>query len=108
MPKRFRLVLAAAARKRLNAVVGPGFTITLEKANGQRVTTLAPGRYRVVVQDRSDDHTFHLEGPGGVNRSTSVDGMGTVTWNVRLRAGTYAYVCDPHASQMRGSFRVRS
>jgi len=33
--------------------------------------------------------------------------MDTVTWNLRLRAGIYAYVCDPHASQMRGSFRVR-
>jgi len=42
-----------------------------------------------------------------VNRKTRVAFRGTVTWTLRLRAGTYRFVCDPHARQMRGSFRVR-
>jgi hypothetical protein len=34
--------------------------------------------------------------------------MGTRTWRVRLAKGkTYRFVCDPHADEMRGSFRTR-
>jgi plastocyanin len=58
------------------------------------------------VRDRASDHDFHLSGPG-VNETTSVSGTGTVVWHVTLRKGTYKFICDPHATFMKGSFRVR-
>ena len=35
-----------------------------------------------------------------------VGGKGTFRWVVTLKKGTYRYVCDPHASFMKGSFTV--
>jgi plastocyanin len=58
-----------------------------------------------VVNDKSSIHNFHLKGPG-FDKATSVPGVGKTTWNVPLRVGTYTYVCDPHASTMKGSFGV--
>ena len=98
------LAPATPAATRLVATVGPGFTITLTK-NGTRVRSLRPGAYTIVVRDRSDEHNFRLRGPG-FNRATGVARIGNATWTVRLRAGTYRYVCDPHADHMRGGFRV--
>jgi plastocyanin len=101
----FAAAPSAAALPKLVGTVGPGFTITLKK-NGVRVTKLKPGRYTVVIRDRSNEHNFHLRG-AGLNRTfTSVGFVGTKTVTLRLRAGRYTYVCDPHASEMRGSFRV--
>jgi plastocyanin len=91
--------------RRLVATVGPGATITLRTASGQRVRRLRRGTYSIVVRDRSRSHNFRLTGPG-VRRATRVGFVGTVTWRVTLRAGTYRYLCDPHARAMRGSFRV--
>lgn len=96
---------AGTTATRLTATVGPGFTITLKKGT-TKVTTLRPGTYTIVVRDRSSDHNFRLRGPGGVNRATGILFAGTRAWTVRLRAGQYRYVCDPHAFDMRGSFRV--
>jgi plastocyanin len=90
---------------RLTATVGPGQTISLRTTRGRRVRGLRAGRYRIVVRDRSAMHNFHLFGPG-VNKRTAVGFRGTQTWTVRLRKGRYRFVCDPHAAQMRGSFRV--
>ena len=94
------------AARRLIATVGPGFTISLRTPAGARVRTLARGAYTIVVRDRSRAHNFHLLGPR-MNRRTTVAARGTFTWRVTLRAGTYRFVCDPHAAAMRGSFRVR-
>ena len=55
--------------------------------------------------DRWGERYFHLTGPG-LNKSTSVSAKGTSTWKVTLKPGTYKYVCDPHASFMKGSFKV--
>jgi plastocyanin len=93
--------------QRLTATVGPSFTISLRNAAGARVTTLRPGAYVITVRDRSRFHNFRLTGPG-VRRTTSVGFMGTRTWTVRLRAGTYRFQCDPHKHRMKGSFRVRA
>jgi len=95
---------ANGAPPTLKGTVGPGFTITLTKG-GTKVTKLKAGPYKIVVSDRADFHDFHLRGPG-VNKSTPVEWKGTSTWTVKLRAGKYTYVCDPHASAMKGSFRV--
>ena len=88
----------------LTGVVGPGFTITLKKGSA-KVTTLKPGKYTIVVHDMSSVHDFHLLGPG-LNKKTSVPAKGTSIWKVTLRKGTYRYLCDPHASLMKGSFKV--
>ena len=88
----------------LNATDGPGFTITLKQA-GTKVTKLKAGTYKFVIADKSSIHNFHLTGPG-VNKKTSVAKTGTFTWTLTLAKGTYEYVCDPHASFMKGSFTV--
>jgi plastocyanin len=116
--KRIRLTLAAAAAlalvtaaptgaatTKLVANVGPGFTITLTKG-GKKVTRLKPGKYSITVNDKSTFHNFHLIG-AGVNKKTTVAFKGTPrAWVVTFKRGTYRYVCDPHASMMKGSFRV--
>jgi plastocyanin len=95
---------AAPAVRTLNGKVGPGFTISLKKG-GKRVTSLKAGKVKIVVNDLAGIHNFHLTGPG-VNKMTSISGTGRVTWTLRLRKGTYRFVCDPHASTMKGSFTV--
>ena len=66
----------AATPTKLVATVGPSFTITLKKG-GKKVTTLKAGRYTITVQDKSDFHNFHLMGPGGVNKKTTVSEVKT-------------------------------
>ncbi len=95
----------AALAKSLRGTVGPGFTITLVDEGGATVTQLDPGTHTVTVDDRSAMHNFHLSG-SGVNRATDVEFVGTVTWEITVTNGIYVYNCDPHALQMRGSFRV--
>ena len=95
----------ATAGKRLIGTVGPGFSIALRTPAGAAVKTLRAGTYSVVVRDRSPEHNFHLRGRG-VDKSTTVGASATTTWTVRLAPGTYTYVCDPHASSMRGSLKV--
>ena len=105
------LTLSATAGARpagtpvLTGTVGPGFTITL-KQSGKLVKSLKAGTYAFTIQDKSAIHNFHLTGPG-VNKSTTVGGTGTSHWTLKLKAGTYKYVCDPHASIMHGSFTVK-
>ena len=114
---RFLLLTAAAAallaspaaafgQTKLIANVGQndGFTISLSNEAGTRVTDIPAGTYEIEVRDHSNMHNFHLSGPG-VNQSTEVDFVGTVTWTVTFQdRQRYRYVCDPHAGQMNGSF----
>ncbi len=85
--------------------VGPGFEISLTTEDGQDVTTLPAGSYTIQINDQSDMHNFHLTGPD-VDTATEVSEVGEVTWPLDLAAGSYEYVCDPHASSMNGSFEV--
>ena len=96
---------AGAAPKVVNGSVGPGFTISL-KSGGKKVTSLKAGTYRFDVSDRSPIHDFHLSGPGVNKVVTAVSFQGRRSVTVKLKRGTYRYVCDPHASFMKGSFRV--
>jgi hypothetical protein len=93
------------AENELYASVGPGFEISLTTEDGEDVTSLAPGTYKVEVDDKSDQHNFHLSGPG-VDVKTEVSEVTKVDWDVELTDGTYEFVCDPHASSMNGSFDV--
>ena len=95
---------ASAATPKLTGTDGPGFTITLKKGTS-KVTSLKAGKYKIVINDKSNIHNFHLSGPG-VNKTTSVSAQGTFTWTVTLKKGTYKYICDPHAAVMKGSFKV--
>jgi plastocyanin len=81
------------------------FKIEMKNSANKKLTTVKAGTYKIKVEDKGTIHNFHLKGPG-VNKSTSVGGTGETTWTVKLKPGTYTFVCDPHASQMRGSFRV--
>jgi plastocyanin len=94
----------SAAGGTLKGTDGPGFTITLTQ-NGKKVTALKAGAYTIVITDKSNIHNFHLIGPG-VNKTTSVAAKKTTTWKVTLKKGTYKYVCDPHKTIMKGSFKV--
>ena len=84
----------------LNGSVGPGFDISLDGTDG-----LTPGSYKLVVNDQSTAHNFHLTGPG-VDVSTEVGEEGEKSFDIELQAGEYKFQCDPHASQMNGSFTV--
>jgi plastocyanin len=96
---------ASANARTFFGTVGPGFTITLERANGNTVRQVRHGRHTFVIRDRGTIHNFHLLGRG-VDRETGVAFTGRRRWSVRLRVGTYRYRCDPHRMMMRGSFRV--
>jgi plastocyanin len=102
------IAVAATTPSTLVGTVGPGFTITLRDAQGNAVTRADPGEYEVEVDDRSDEHNFHLSGPGDVDVSTGVPFVGKQSFKVTLVDGRYTFVCDPHASTMRGAFAVGS
>ena len=90
---------ALAATPVFKGTVGPGFTI--------KMTTkpTKAGKIKLVIRDKSNVHNFHLTGPG-VNVKTTVPFVGTKTFNVTLKKGTYKFICDPHPF-MKGSFTVR-
>ncbi len=98
-------ISAGAATPKLTGTVGPGFTITL-KQGAKKVKTLKAGSYSVRVSDKSNIHNFRLKGPGVNKEITSISFKGTKTVVVKLKKGTYTYVCDPHASIMKGTFKV--
>jgi hypothetical protein len=96
---------AFAADGALTGSVGPGFTIRLLGADGLPVQHLDPGTFSLAVDDRSQDHNFHLSGPG-VDVATDVDGVGPSTFTVTLADGRYQFVCDAHPATMKGAFDV--
>ena len=98
--------LGRASTPTLKGEAGPGFTIEVTMA-GKDVKTLKPGTYKIVVQDKSSIHNFHLLGPG-LSKKTTVPFTGSQTWTVKLRKGTYTYQCDVHAATgMKGTFKVK-
>ena len=90
-----------AATPKFTGTVGPGFTISMAKKPRKA------GKITLVVNDKSSIHNFHLKGPG-VNVKTSVGATGSKTFkNLTLKKGKYTFVCDPHASTMKGSFTIK-
>jgi plastocyanin len=90
---------SAASAAKVKGVVGPGFTISINKKS------VKAGMVTITVSDKSSAHNFHITGPG-VNKATSVSGTGTFTWKLKLKKGTYRIVCDPHATSMKTSLKV--
>jgi len=88
----------------LTGTVGPGFTITLKK-RATKVRTLRAGTYTIRVADKSNIHDFKLKG-STTKTITTVAFKGTKTVNVTLKRGTVTYYCSPHATSMKGSFKV--
>jgi plastocyanin len=104
----FPSAAAQADNPKLVAVVGTNnaFVISLRDASGNLVSHLDPGTYDISVSDRSEMHNFHLKGPG-VDNATAIEAIQDATWTVTLTdGGRYSFVCDPHASTMRGFFTV--
>ncbi len=98
--------LAASSKALLKGEVGPGFTISLKDASGKAVKNLKAGVYVIKVTDKSSIHNFHLTGPGVNKEITGVAFTGTKTVTLTLKKGSYRFVCDPHASSMKGGFKV--
>ena len=92
-------ISAAANANTLTGTVGPGFTITMNKQ------TVKAGTYAITIHDLASIHDFHLTG-AGVDKKTSVSGTGTTKWTVKLKRGTYHFVCDPHHTIMHGVLKV--
>jgi plastocyanin len=89
----------SAAIPKLTGTVGPGFTISMKKPT-------KAGKYTLVVSDKSSIHNFHLKGKN-VNVKTTVAATGSKKFTITLKKGKYTFVCDPHASTMKGSFTIR-
>jgi plastocyanin len=82
----------------LKASVTAGGTVRIA------ASSVPPGRYRIVVSDRSRTANFHLSGPG-VNARTGMRYRGSATLRVRLSKGTYRYGSD--RSGLTKRLRVR-
>ena len=100
--------VAGADGTQLSGTVGPGFTISLRDASGAAVRQLDPGTYSLTVDDKSEEHNFHLQGPGGVDVSTEVEAIGVKTFSVTLVDGKYTFLCDPHPSADDGHVHRRN
>jgi len=83
--------------------VGPGFGISLKDSSGAAVTHLAAGTYTLLVHDLSEEHNFHLSGPG-VDVTTDVVFTGDKTFTINVTNGTYTFICDVHSTTMHGLF----
>jgi hypothetical protein len=68
--------------------------------------TPSPGRYRIVVRDSTARHNWHLYG-NGKSIATTVRGTGRWVFKLRLTAGSYRVVCDPHNDEMEFDLIVR-
>ena len=91
-----------AARGRLPTLKG---TVTDAPAITISKDAVPAGRYRIVVDDQTVHHNWHIRGRG-VDKKTSVSGTGRTVWRVRLRADTYVIHCDVHPRTMRISLTV--
>ena len=96
----------APTGRRCAARSGPASRSRSRDASGAPVRQLDPGTYALTVDDKSEEHNFHLQGPGGVDVSTEVEAIGVKTFSLTLVDGKYTFLCDPHPTQMTGTFTV--
>jgi len=95
-------VAAIRKRGRLPKLTGK---VTGAQVISISATSVSAGRYRLVVNDSTPDHNWHIQGLG-VDLKTSVSGTGRTKWKVRLRVDTYHIQCDVHPATMRTSITV--
>jgi len=81
----------------LRGTVGPGMTISISPR------AVKAGTYTVIVSDKSKIHNFHII---GTSVKTLVPFVGTKSFKVTLKKGTYHFQCDPHHAVQKGSFKV--
>jgi hypothetical protein len=93
------------ATPKLLATVGPKSTISLRSASGQALRSIKAGTYSIVVRDRTKAHNFHLVGKG-VNRKSSVAGLGTTIWKLKLAKGGLRFYSDAAPKTVKGSASV--
>jgi hypothetical protein len=60
--------------------------------HGKVATSVPPGRYALVIRDRSRKLYFQFNGPR-VAKATTARFVGTRTWSVVLHRGTYRFSC---------------
>ena len=97
---------AATKPPKLLATVGPRKTISLRSASGAALHHgVKAGTYSVVVRDRTKLHNFHLVGKG-VNRRSTVAGVGTTTWKLKLAKGVLRFYSDQAPKTVKGSVKV--
>ena len=85
------------AVQKLTGRVGPGAKITFARS-------AKAGKAAITIDDLTSKDSFHLVGPG-VNRKTGIAFKGIAKWAVTLRAGTYQFRSDAHAS-LHGTLKV--
>jgi hypothetical protein len=95
----------SAPPKTLTVQIGPGSQLSLKTPYGQPLSALEAGDYTMTVSDLSPRENFHLIGPG-TNQATGVRAVGTTTWTLNLRTGTYRYRSDRQHSKLRGTLAV--
>jgi hypothetical protein len=98
----------AMSHPKLIGTTGPAYKITLKNSAGRLVKTLKPGTYTFVIHDKSNFHSFALDGPHGFAKDfTKVPFVGTKTVTLTLKRGRYKYYCANHESIMFGHFTVK-
>jgi plastocyanin len=107
LPVLFTALASAAAADTpvLQGHVGPTFTITLKDPSGADIVHVDPGTYGLHVVSDSDQHDFHLTGPG-VDVVAGLNNPGKFDFQVALTDGNYKFFCDFHPSTMKGAFTV--
>ena len=89
----------------LEGGVDDDWSIWLVPPGGDNVQTLPPRSYVIDVSDASNEHNFHLRGPG-VDRATALRREEYTTWTVTLAPGTYEYFSDSQPREMHETFTV--
>ena len=69
-------------------------------------TSVPSGRYKFVVVDETPNHNWHISGPGGVSKLTSIPNVERLVWRITLSDGTYDIVCDRHPVAMHKKLSV--
>jgi hypothetical protein len=89
----------------LEGGVDDDWSIWLVPPGGDNVTTVPPRTYVIDVSDSSNDHNYHLRGPG-VDIATSIGREEYTAWTVTLAPGTYEYFSDSEPREIHESFTV--
>lgn len=85
---------------------GPGTRVTAELSDFHiKLSTekFQPGQYTFTAKNTgSHDHALEIEGPGGEDRSKTVEPGRSTTLTVRLESGSYEVYCPVDGHKDRG------